>query len=156
MKDEFIKTDKARELFKPDVSIRSANEDDHGFILNSWLKSYYDTAEISPRISREIFFKNEGKIIENLLRTELVKIICNPFDETHIYGYACFNDTPCTLHYVYIKQPFRKMGLANSLLRDYLESEDVIVSYSTSRIKRFGEHYNFKYNRYVRMGRNEM
>jgi hypothetical protein len=150
VKDEFIKTDKAKELFCPEVSIRSATEDDHGFILNSWLKSYYDTADLSPRISREVFFKNEGKIIKELLRTELIKVICNPHDETHIYGYACYNDTPVTLHYIYVKQPFRKMGLAKNLLRDYLESEDVIVSYSTSRIKRFGKHYNFKYNPYVR------
>ena len=150
MKEEFITTDKAKELFRPEVSIRSANEDDHGFILNSWLKSYYDTADISPRISRKVFFKNEGKIIENLLKTELVKIICNPFDETHIYGYACFNDNPTILHYIYVKQPFRKMGLARNILRDYMESEDVIISYSTGRIKRFGTHYNFKYNPYVR------
>jgi len=134
----------------PEFLYRPARDDDYGFVLNSWLKSYYNTAIIKPHINRGIFFRNEAKIVNKLIREDSITIACNPEDDTHIFGYICYRVDPQVMHYVYMKQPFRRIGIAGGLLSSSLSGKDIDVTYHTPRLKRLNNWYKFTYNPYLK------
>jgi hypothetical protein len=102
------------------MNIRPLRDGDVNFILSTWLKSYYDAlttfskraqAKIAP--PNEIFFKeHQEKIKAELLKSKCLVCVA-PDEENQIIGYIVF-DGDC-LHYCYVKQVFRKMGVAKAL-----------------------------------------
>jgi hypothetical protein len=101
------------------VKIRPALEADASFIFNSWLKSFRENGIARP-VSNEVYFAEQHKLIEKLLKRCTTVIACNPTDPAQIFGWACFErvDGIFVLHYVYIKHPYRLLGLAKELLKE--------------------------------------
>lgn len=95
------------------VAFRPANDDDTPFILNSWLKSYRNGV-CSQHVPNEIYYKYQHKIIENLLLDATVTVAVSLEDSTQIIGYIATTQ-PFLCHYIYVKYPFRKLGIAEQL-----------------------------------------
>jgi hypothetical protein len=114
------------------VRIRPADERDAAFVYSSWLKSYSGQFRVIPR---KIVYEFEGIKIKNLLEKSitLVAVGNSIASAGDIYGYMCGERTPehLIIHYAYTKMPFRRWGLARSLLDafEYKPGELIIHSY---------------------------
>lgn len=100
-------------------------EEDKNFILNSWLKSYR-RAPASQYIPNEIYFPAHKALIESLLAdpaTSVKVLVLDDADRNFIVGYSVtalappvFGGEVYFVHWVYIKDTFRGLGLTKALL----------------------------------------
>ena len=101
------------------IKIRPANEEDVAFIFNSWLKSFR-SSPFARVLSNEIYFAGHHKLIEKVLRRSQVSVVCNVDDSSQIFGYSVTERITGVLviHYIYVKDSYRNMGIANTLLQN--------------------------------------
>ena len=93
---------------------------DVNFILSTWLKSYYEAMKFyssgSIRVPfpwGDVYFQGHQEKIKKLLESASC-LVCNaPDEEDQIIGYIVFDED--SLHYCYVKQVYRKMGVAKEL-----------------------------------------
>ena len=62
----------------------------------------------------EHYHREIQRIFDRILPRATVKIACDPKDPDNLVGFAVFTGTE--LHYVYVKQDFRKLGAVRDLL----------------------------------------
>lgn len=134
------------------ILIRPANANDVGFIFNAWLKSYRN-AHFSNDIANEIYFAEHHKLIERLLRSYDVIVAASQEDPNQIYGFICagLTDGIFTLHYVYVKHTFRRMGIGQALLNSFEHNPEYVSVYThrNKSAKHLAEKYNFIYHPYI-------
>jgi len=99
----------------PTVSVRPATTADLPFIRNSWLRSYHD-GQVARHVPNDVYFANAGHwgVVDRCLRTGATAVASPPGDDGTIVGWAC--GLGGVLHYVYVKAPFRRLGIAKALL----------------------------------------
>jgi hypothetical protein len=104
------------------VSFRKYNpQTDESFILNSWLKEFR-LSPFAETISNPVYYANQHRIIENIIKRSDVVVCCNEEDEDQIYGYAVGEHTEqgeLVLHWLYVKRPFRGFGLSELLTNKF-------------------------------------
>ena len=85
---------------------------DLNLILSTWLKSYRNS-EFAVAVPNNIYFPfHQGLITQILLHeNNNVTILCSPEDPDQIIGYIVYNVKEPIIYYVYIKYPFRRLGL---------------------------------------------
>lgn len=137
---------------KVPVRLRSANQEDVGFIFNSWLKSFkYST--FASNITNTVYYTNHHKIIEEQLKTKQTIIACNDSDPSQIYGFinAGSIDGVLCVNYIYVKQPFRNLGIGKTLLNAYNHDPSVAACYTheTRSSERLAAKYNMVYHPYL-------
>lgn len=111
------------------MNIRPLRDSDMNLVLSTWMVSlfsayeYYakriyggDVQSIRPFPSKGIFFKgHEAKIKALLLVPSSKCLVCvAPDDDNQIIGWVVFDRD--TVHYCYVKNVFRKMGVARALM----------------------------------------
>lgn len=98
------------------VTIRDFAEADSSFIFATWLKGLYYGNYFFREIDKDTFFKCYHRVIEKiLLKPEsFIAVSCLKEDEDVILGYAVCE--PEVLHWVFIKDAWRKLGLAKDLV----------------------------------------
>lgn len=144
----------------PGVSVRFANETDINFITSSWLKSFRD-GYFNATVGNRVYFDQHHRVLEKLLPRASVLIACNEEKPDQIYGWLCFEvlDRHLVLHYVYVKDPFRQMGLAQQMFDFVMKSQDldliqnrVLTTHQTRKSKDFiagerrrGDDYNSRH-----------
>lgn len=96
------------------VAIRSSNEHDLNFIYSTWLRGLYYGNDFYKEIQKEAFFHFYPGIIERLLSNSIINIICLTDEPDTIIGYSVVSAD--RIHFVYIKEAFRKQGLSKKLL----------------------------------------
>lgn len=129
------------------VSIRPGVESDLSFIYSTFMKSLYfgntlqkkvDGAPWHPnhaelkiirrapfdlfsQIREETFYQNYQKVIERLIRKPGVQVFiaCLKEDPDVILGYSIFQ--PKILHFVFVKDVWRRIGLARDLIPPDIE-----------------------------------
>lgn len=101
------------------VVIRPARPADVPLILSSWLRSYHDAPGVE-NIPNDVYFADTGHhgIVTRLLATAQTFVACAEDDSDNIQGWAC-DGGQSLLHYVYVKAPFRRIGIAKLLLGGY-------------------------------------
>lgn len=101
------------------IKYRGAEEGDLNFILNSWMKSYQG---VKRNIRPDMYFLGQQRLIGALAQTSDLIISCDgkPGQSHFIYGYICGKmdaaRNELLLHYVYVKQGYRTVGVAKDLL----------------------------------------
>jgi hypothetical protein len=96
------------------VKIRSATSDDLPFIYSSWIKSYRHGNPACLRAGSE-YFSGQHRVIERLLeRGAEIRIACYSESPHLILGWMC--SEPGTIHYVYVKKPYRRLHIATQLV----------------------------------------
>lgn len=124
------------------MKIRPMQDGDTNFILSTWLKSYYDALKYyahngAPYPRDDVFFQGHQNRIKEKLKSAQVLICVAPDDDNQIIGWLCFDDK--SFHYCYVKQVFRKMGVAKKLKESAFVNQK---SYS----------HHTKYSRYLNTG----
>jgi hypothetical protein len=139
-------------LEKLPVQVRLANDEDINFIFSSWLKSF-KTSNLSYNVVNTIYYTEQHKTIEKILKSSTVLVACNSDDPTQVYAWACGEriDGIFCLHYVYTKHNFRSMGFGKLLLNgfDHDFKTAGICSHYTKIAERLAPKYNLLYHPYV-------
>lgn len=109
-----------------ELKVRPSIADDFNFIYATWLRGLYYGSEFYGSIDKEAFFKNYEKVIKQLLaRTDIkINIACLEDTPDVILGWAVLGPTD-TLHYVFVKEAWRRQGLTASLVIDCSEIRSV-------------------------------
>lgn len=102
------------------ITIREPSLEDTSFILNSWLKSFRNSffARVCPN---DIYYKFQAEIIKWCLENHEVKVLCVKEDEYQIVGYIVYgyiDQEIVNIDYLYVKQTFRRMGIAERLIEE--------------------------------------
>lgn len=127
------------------IILREAQPEDIEFIFSSWLKSYRGSLLYS-KVQSSVYFPEMHKVIEKLLQNFPVIVACSSEDSSQIYGWICAGhiDSIFTLHYVYVKHTFRKLGIAKLLFNSFKHEVGAAGFYThTSKL---AEQLSAKYN----------
>lgn len=137
---------------KPPIRLRPANAEDVSFIFSSWLRSFRGSLFASS-IMNEIYFSEHHKTIEKILKHYEVIVACNTEDPSQIYGFICagYTDNILTIHYIYVKHPFRRMGIAKAMLESYEYNHEYVGVYThqTKIAQKLANKYNLIYHPYI-------
>ena len=134
------------------VRIRPAVEGDASFIFSSWLKSFRDNGLAKP-VNNEVYFSEQHKLIERLLKTATVQVACDPNDAASIYGWSCYERVEgiFVIHYTYIKHPFRGLGIASAILAESKHDFNTtgLFTHWTTAALRLHDKKNLMYHPYI-------
>jgi hypothetical protein len=134
------------------IAIRNGLEGDVPFIFNSWLNSFRK-GSFTRFVDNKIYFTEQHKLIERLLKRCEVKMACDPNDPSSICGYMVYERVEGILcvHYAYTKQTFRGMGICRQLLKniDHDFNNAAICTHNTITGTRIGLKYNLIYHPYI-------
>jgi GNAT superfamily N-acetyltransferase len=99
------------------IQLRRARKADIPFITSSWLKSFRD-APFMGSCPNDIYFFDQHRVIESLLPRCITLVAVNEDDSDQILGWCAAEliDTALVVHYMYVKHPFRKLGIAKRML----------------------------------------
>lgn len=103
------------------VAFRPAVPEDLNFIRNSWLKSYRK-AHVASRMTDTLYFALwkyavVSPAIVRAVKGEVILLVaCNADIPDQIFGWAATEPREDLLHYVYVKHPFRRLGLCRQML----------------------------------------
>lgn len=94
--------------------VRPMEESDKSFIYSTWLRSQYYGNTWFKSIDKDIFFDNYKKIVEARLLSADVWVSCLESDHDVVLGYSVSEGS--TLHWVYVKRAWRRLGVAKELV----------------------------------------
>lgn len=98
-------------------TLRPMGAGDEGFVYDSWLRSCRLRAP-----SPDEFFRTQRRVIETALLGEGRVMVAHWEDDAdHLLGFVAARGR--VVHYVFVKQPFRRRGLGLSLLQ-HVTGED--------------------------------
>ncbi len=109
---------------------REATEGDINFIFASWLKSYRNSPD-AARIRTRVYYLHQHPRIEQILLRSKTIVASTKDDPNHIVGYIVI-EKPNTLHYIYVKQIYRNLGIAKQLLSQILDHPPDVLTYTHS------------------------
>lgn len=100
------------------IEIRPAKLADLDFIYATWLKSYRHASQFAKKITNAVFFEMHHKVIDNFIARGGIVFIAHPKGEPDvILGYICTEPNFPVVQYIYVKKPFRKMGIGHALYK---------------------------------------
>jgi hypothetical protein len=142
------------------IAIREANPDDVGFIFNSWLSTMRHRG-FASEVADAIYFAEQHRLIERILKTATARIACAVNDPNIILGYMISEKVlgfTC-VHFTYVKASYRGLGIFNKLLTDinydWENSTGIYSHYSSIVAKKIANAKNLHYHPYVLLNREE-
>jgi ribosomal protein S18 acetylase RimI-like enzyme len=131
-----------------EVSLRPAHAADTAFVVDSWLKSFRSS---SGDVPGPIYWRSHREVVDALLQRANVLVACNPEDASQIFGWAAFEKRAgvLVLHYLYVKEPFRRYGIATRLLRT-LSAKGCQYTHHTKAFARMARTWRAHFNPYLR------
>ena len=109
--------------------IRLADSSDLNFIYDTFLNSLHYDTELGKSCRNDIFYPEYQKIIDRILLRSTIKVACHQEEPSVIFGYLIFE--PDILHYCFIKQSFRRLGIATALFNDSFTNGFVYATHLT-------------------------
>lgn len=121
------------------ITLRPMKVEDYNFISNSYLKSYRNAPGVSI-LDNSIYYDEFKKRLDYLLLNTECIVACHVDDPDQIFGYR-IGSKPI-IHYVYVKWPFRRLGIAKQLLADYnLGNGATVVTHQPRGWSKLAEKY---------------
>jgi hypothetical protein len=99
---------------RPRRVIRPMRDLDTGYIAKAWVGSFFASYISYKQIEPRIFEAHCYPRVEVILKRAKVRVMVPPSDEATLYGFAVLE--PDVIHFVYVLQPWRRMGLSAELL----------------------------------------
>lgn len=136
------------------VILRNPVESDFNFIINSWLKSYRNSA-FATHIPNDVYFHAHSKIIKKTLEIGRVVVICSAEDNEQIMGYLVYEgrDNLFIMHFCYVKYPYRRLGLMRNAIEQVLNSNNqsgpIFITHLPRSFEELKQRYPYVYNPYL-------
>ena len=89
---------------------------DESFIFSTFLRGLYYGNEFFKLVPKDIFMANYKKVIESLLSRAVVKVACLKEDHDVILGYSIQSLDNTTVHWIFVKQAWRRKGIMKALI----------------------------------------
>ncbi len=149
----------AREAFAKTqlpISIRPMVKGDEPFLYATWLNCYRESSPYTKGIPKDIFYDNHKMIIAKILQNSEISIACDAEDACVIYGFLVASGVD-TIHFIYVKAPFRGYGIAKALMSIKLWKEPFQCSHWTDAASVYSMEHGAKgvrifYNPYIGLG----
>lgn len=87
------------------------------WIINAWLRSGA-AARPFPAQPAARYYNDHRELLLRLLGKHSATIAHVPGEAELYMGFVCGGVPPAPLHYIYVKEAWRKLGLATALLKD--------------------------------------
>lgn len=96
--------------------IRLGGKTDWPMVADAWVNSHKASSRATKLSEPGRFFKHHHRIIDGVLKDEEteVRVAAPPDDDFTVFGFAVLQRG--LIHMVYVKKPFRRLGLARKLL----------------------------------------
>ncbi len=97
--------------------VRSARPADDAFIYRSWLDGSYEVCPVRPAVRPADYYRAWRQLAAVLrMRPDVETVVaCLPGQPDTLLGFAC-GAIGRHLHWCYVKQPFRGLGIAREML----------------------------------------
>ena len=144
-------------LDKLNYEIRDLIPSDRNRIFSDWLNSYFKTSQLFKPFSimdNNTYFEEQKKLIDSLLKSKVL-VISDRKDSYIVTGFCCFTPTPSkiVLHYIYIVNEFRRLGLGKELIetmrssylneKSNIEASHYVINRDSNKfLNKFGIKYN--------------
>jgi GNAT superfamily N-acetyltransferase len=115
-------------------------DSDLSFIYSSWLKSFKGSRFAKP-IDADKYYAAQHDLVEAALKRSKVVVACNHEDQSQIYGWVCV-EPHCQypiVHYVYVKHPYRSLGIGKALLEEASHHGYFFFTHDTGAIQKMSE-----------------
>jgi hypothetical protein len=100
---------------EPNILVtRSMRENEHGFVLDAWMKGYSYSHFAIARGAR--YWDEEERIAKWAMTRGRVLVATTEDSPDAALGWICGLRSPAALDYVYVKQDARKLGVASGLV----------------------------------------
>lgn len=101
-------------------NIRIGKAADHNLVKATFLRGLYYGDSWFSSTDKDSFMANYEKVVSHLLGSPnaLLSVACLPDDPDVILGYSLTSLDQTTIHWVFVKKNWRKMGIAKSLCPD--------------------------------------
>lgn len=115
--------------------IRSIAKGDVEFITSTWLKNYRVNSKWGSGLRKNVFFHEHNHLVQRHLAGSKIMVACDPDELGHIFGYLIGKNEQDydTLHYIYVKGAFRKMGVASDLLKDFRKADSLFYTHEIKK-----------------------
>jgi GNAT superfamily N-acetyltransferase len=137
-----------------DWDIRNVRGEDIPFIYSSWLESYASTWDVK----KSTFMKEYRYVIDEFLGNSHVLVACKKDEHDVVFGYLVADFVAPIIHYCYVKEVFRKQGIAKSLFKLKV-TPTFTITHRTSIAKKILNREAFKdvtYNPFLLFNRGEV
>lgn len=134
--------------------LRERRESDDAMIIDSWLRSGLQYPVFTPECGRPpirlrpphgLLLSTNRTILQKILPSTSVSVLCDPEDSDHIIGWICY-EKDC-LHFIFVKFNFRRLGFANELMKGASLPDECQVSWRTPALN-FFKKYSWTWNPY--------
>jgi GNAT superfamily N-acetyltransferase len=145
------------------ILIRPFREDDAGFVLSSWLKSYAtsawaksvtDQALWDKRRASTLYWNGHHALVSAILRRPgtLISVAAWEEDADVLAGWMCQErrHDAVLLHYLYVRERFRRNGIATELAKAL--PERVLYTHRSRVVSRLPLPPHWAFDPYVLMG----
>lgn len=118
-----------------DYLVRPGTKADHPFVARSWVLTLRASSRALKRANPATFFRHHHRVIDEMLADPAVRvrIATPPQDDFTILGFAVVQP-PAIVHMVYVKAPFRRLGIATRLLAG-AKSQGLVYTQLTKDVK---------------------
>lgn len=105
---------------------RNGNDQDFSYVIKSWINSYRSSP--IARSLRDCYFLSWKRVVSEHLRTATMSLAVLRDDPFVIIGYVVYEPSgaatlPSTVHYVYVRDDWRRRGVARWMLEPMSLSE---------------------------------
>lgn len=109
------------------IQLRKATRRDIPFITSGWLKSFRN-APFVRGVPNTVYYYHHHKLLETLIPRSTVLVACNAEDTDQLVGFICYETFKegVLIHYVYVKQTLRKVGIAKKMFETAVEGAPLI------------------------------
>lgn len=114
-------------------ALREGLPSDHAFVYATLLRDYR-TSDVARTLAddRRHFFEGHHSLVEKLLRRARLDVACGIEDPDVIVGWILWEPAlPMRLHYIYVREPYRRLGVAQDLLANCVGTAPVIYTHRT-------------------------
>lgn len=110
--------------------IREAKGADLNFIYKAWTESFRYHSGIGKTHRNHVFFTEYPKVIDQILSSPDTKVLIvnAPDQEDVIIGFLAY--APLTIHYVFVKNVFKRMGIATALINRAFPDPNTPIIYT--------------------------
>lgn len=118
----------------PDYVLRALEIGDRGFVFNAWIKAAFEVEPTCYQV-RARYEAAQRAHIDACLESATAMVACHPDDPTQLFGFVCLANVAGmpVVHWIYVRNHFRKMGLARSILRRLVPDTSAIVATQWSK-----------------------